>query len=48
MFCEVNEYKNNNLNGRAANARSYQEAITIIKEYKTIIQRLKSKCCVQT
>ena len=46
---EGEEYENNDLNGRADNARSYQDAIPIIKECETIIQRQKKdhiKYCV--
>lgn len=38
---EGEEYENNDLNCRADNARSYQDAILIIKECETIIQRQK-------
>ena len=33
------EYKNDDLNSTADNARSYQDVIPIIKEYETIMQR---------
>ena len=35
------ECENDDSNCRAANARSYQDAIPIIKYYETIIQRQK-------
>lgn len=38
---EGEEYENNDLNCRADNARSYQDAILIIKECETIIQGQK-------
>ena len=38
---EGDECENNDLNGGAANAKSYQEELPIIKEYETIIQRHK-------
>ena len=38
---ESEEYKNDYLNDRANNARSNQNAIPVIKEYKSIIERQK-------
>ena len=38
---ESEEYKNDYLNDRANNARSNQNAILVIKEYKSIIERQK-------
>ena len=38
---EGEECENDALNGRVANARSYQDAIRIIKYCETIIQRQK-------
>ena len=35
------DYQNDGLNIRTANARSYQDAIPIINEYESIIQRQK-------
>ena len=36
---EDKRYKNDELNNKAGNAKCYQDAISIIKVYETILQR---------